>query len=96
MSKLIETQAEFQRLADERVEEARALLAVGKWGGAYYLAGYGVELALKSCIIKHLMATDAFQKGLLEGLLHPRSGGGLWSWPDWRQPSTRQGWLMPP
>jgi hypothetical protein len=62
LSKLIETQAEFQRLADERIDEARALLAVGKWGGAYYLAGYGVELALKSCIIKRLMATDAFPK----------------------------------
>lgn len=29
-------------------------------GGAYYLAGYAVELALKACIIKRLMATDAF------------------------------------
>jgi hypothetical protein len=60
LSKQIETQADFQRLSSERLEEAEALLALGKWGGAYYLAGYAVELALKSCVIKRLMATDAF------------------------------------
>ncbi len=60
MSKLIETRAEFQQLAEERLVEAKALLDVGKWDGAYYLAGYAVELALKACIIKMLMATDAF------------------------------------
>ena len=60
MSKLIETKAEFQQLADERLEEAKALLDLGRWSGAYYLAGYAVELAIKACIIKKLMATDAF------------------------------------
>ena len=60
MSKLIETRIEFQLLAEQRLDEAKALLDLGKWGGAYYLAGYVVELALKACIIKTLMATDAF------------------------------------
>src|SRR6266705_7021678 len=60
LSKLIETRAEFQQLAQVRLEEAKALLDLGKWDGAYYLAGYAVELALKACIIKTLMATDAF------------------------------------
>jgi hypothetical protein len=60
LSKLIETRNEFQQLAQERLEEAKALLDLGKWGGAYYLAGYVVELALKACISKTLMATDAF------------------------------------
>jgi HEPN domain-containing protein len=60
LSKLIETRVEFPQLAQERQEEAKTLLDVGKWGGAYYLAGYAVELALKACIIKTLMATDAF------------------------------------
>lgn len=64
MSKLIVTRAEFQGLAEERLTEAKALLDLGKWDGAYYLAGYAVELALKACIIKMLMATDAFpEKG---------------------------------
>ena len=60
MSKLIETKAEFQELAELRLLEAKALLDRGMWDGAYYLTGYAVELALKACIIKTLMATDAF------------------------------------
>lgn len=60
LSKLIETKAEFQALAEERLMEAKALLDLEKWDGAYYMAGYAVELALKACIIKTLMATDAF------------------------------------
>ncbi len=63
MSKLIESQAEFQVLAEQRLVEAKALLDLEKWDGAYYLAGYAVELALKACIIKTLMVTDAFPKG---------------------------------
>jgi len=62
VDKPIETRAEFQQLAEARVEEAKTLLDAGKWDGAYYLAGYAVELALKACIIKKLMATDAFPK----------------------------------
>ncbi len=52
--------AELQWLAEERLREARALLRVRCWSGAYYLAGYAVECGLKSCIIKCLMATDQF------------------------------------
>ena len=39
-------------LADLRAEEARILLAKGRPHGAYYLAGYAVECALKACIAK--------------------------------------------
>jgi hypothetical protein len=60
LSTLIRTRAEFQQLADTRLEEAKILLDAGKWDGAYYLAGYAVEIAIKACIIKILMATDAF------------------------------------
>jgi hypothetical protein len=43
---------DLQELADIRIEEAAALLALTppKPDGAYYLAGYAVELALKACI----------------------------------------------
>ena len=43
---------DFQSLADVRIEEARALLTlpVPMPDGAYYLAGYAVECALKACI----------------------------------------------
>jgi HEPN domain-containing protein len=47
-------------LAEERLLDAKALLDLGRWGGAYYLVGYAMELALKACIIKWLMRTDAF------------------------------------
>jgi hypothetical protein len=60
LSKLIETRIEFQQLAERRLVEAKALLNLGFWDGAYYLAGYAVELGLKACIIKMLLATDAF------------------------------------
>jgi HEPN domain-containing protein len=50
--------AEFQALAEVRIDEAGALLAAGKWDGAYYLAGYAVECALKACIAKLTRAED--------------------------------------
>jgi hypothetical protein len=45
---------ELQQLADLRIAEAQALLAlaVPLPDGAYYLAGYAVECALKACIAK--------------------------------------------
>ena len=43
---------DFQRLADVRIDEAGVLLQHGKPDGAYYLAGYAVECALKACIAK--------------------------------------------
>jgi hypothetical protein len=48
--------ADFQQLADLRIAEAHALLTlpvpVPMPDGAYYLAGYAVECALKACITK--------------------------------------------
>jgi len=43
---------EFQQLSKVRLKEARALLEMGLSDGAYYLAGYAVEFALKACIAK--------------------------------------------
>jgi HEPN domain-containing protein len=52
------TRAEFQALAEVRIEEAGVLLAAGKWDGAYYLAGYAVECTLKACVAKLTKADD--------------------------------------
>lgn len=41
-------------LAERRLREADILLAAGEWSGAYYLAGYAVECAIKACILKHV------------------------------------------
>jgi hypothetical protein len=43
---------DFQRLAKVRLREAKLLLAANAPDGAYYLAGYAVEYALKACIAK--------------------------------------------
>jgi HEPN domain-containing protein len=43
---------DFKILAELRSEEARILLGKGKLQGAYYLARYAVECALKACIAK--------------------------------------------
>jgi hypothetical protein len=49
---------DFQDLADVRVAEAEALLQGTFFDGAYYLAGYAVECALKACIAKQTQAFD--------------------------------------
>jgi HEPN domain-containing protein len=43
---------DLQQLSRIRIREARALAKVGMNDGAYYLAGYSVECALKACIAK--------------------------------------------
>lgn len=48
---------ELQALATERVADASALLTAGQWSGAYYLAGYAVECALKSCVLAYIERT---------------------------------------
>lgn len=52
--------AELHQLTKDRLRDAQALLVARRWSGAYYLAGYAVECALKSCVIVHLMKTDEF------------------------------------
>ncbi|HBB88531.1 MAG TPA: hypothetical protein DC047_13040 [Blastocatellia bacterium] len=45
---------ELLEIAEERLKDAEALLAAGRYDGAIYLGGYVVELALKSCICRIL------------------------------------------
>jgi hypothetical protein len=46
--------SDWQKLAAERIADARALLKAGRWGAAYYLAGYAIEAALKACVLARL------------------------------------------
>lgn len=46
------TRKELQTLSRIRLREARALARLGMSDGAYYLAGYSIECALKACIAK--------------------------------------------
>ncbi len=50
--------ADLQKLADMRIEEAEILLKAKRYAGAYYLAGYAVEFALKACIAKKVKRYD--------------------------------------
>ncbi len=56
---------DFQLLADLRVADAQALLAAGQFDGAYYLGGYAVECALKSCISSQIKEHDFPDKALV-------------------------------
>jgi HEPN domain-containing protein len=49
---------DFQQLSELRAKEAKALLAAGFPEGAYYLAGYAVECALKACIARKTQEFD--------------------------------------
>src|SRR5205807_5441492 len=50
--------ADFHKLTEIRMREAKVLLDRKCDEGAYYLAGYAVECALKACIAKKTLAHD--------------------------------------
>lgn len=66
-SPLTKTRKDFQRLTELRAKEASALVRSHNQQGAYYLAGFAVECALKACIAKktrrHDFPADAKQAG---------------------------------
>ncbi len=49
---------DLKLLARIRLKDARALLKAGCFDGAYYLAGYVIECALKACIAKKTRRYD--------------------------------------
>jgi HEPN domain-containing protein len=49
---------DLRRLSRLRIHEARILLRAGGFQGAYYLAGYAVESALKACIAQQFQRHD--------------------------------------
>jgi HEPN domain-containing protein len=57
---------DFQRLARIRIKEAKALLDRGLYDGAYYLAGFAVECALKACIARQRKKYEFPDKSLTE------------------------------
>jgi hypothetical protein len=44
-------------MAEERILDAQALLNGSRWAYAYYIAGYAVECALKSCLLARMPLT---------------------------------------
>jgi len=55
---------DLQTLAEERIADARALFAANRFSGAFYLAGYSVECALKAIIAGMIAAGEFPDKGL--------------------------------
>jgi len=59
---------DLQLLAEERLIDARTLLARGRYGAAYYIVGYAVECGLKACIAKLTRAEDFYNKDLARNI----------------------------
>lgn len=55
--------SDLQKLSHSRIREAKVLFAAGEHSGAYYLAGYAVECALKACFAKGVKRYDFPEKG---------------------------------
>lgn len=53
---------EIRNLADQRLKEARILYENGMYDGAFYLAGYSVELNLKAKICEKLGIPNLFDE----------------------------------
>lgn len=60
--------ATFQQLAEARLAEARLLLANGYPSGAYYLAGYAIECALKAVIAAGFRANEIPDKSRVNSI----------------------------
>jgi HEPN domain-containing protein len=50
--------ADLQGLSEARIREAKLLFEAGEYSGAYYLAGYAIECALKACFAKSVQQYD--------------------------------------
>jgi hypothetical protein len=55
---------ELEKLTAIRIKEAEILLNAECYQGAYYLAGYALECALKACIAKQVKEFDFPDKKL--------------------------------
>ena len=58
--------ADLQRLARERIADAKVLLRARRWSAAYYLSGYAVECAIKACIARLTRAEEFPDKSFVD------------------------------
>lgn len=56
------TREEFKNIAEIRIREAQVLLDQGLNSGAYYLAGYALECAIKACLSKQILQHNIPEK----------------------------------
>jgi len=55
--------SDLQRLSTTRIREAKTLFEAGECSGAYYLAGYAVECALKACFARAVLRYESPDRG---------------------------------
>lgn len=65
----------MQVLAKTRLADAKALLGRKRWSAAYYLTGYAVECALKSCLLHHIHETGV----IFKDQKYLKELGGCWT-----------------
>ncbi|HYP09337.1 MAG TPA: hypothetical protein VER03_24140 [Bryobacteraceae bacterium] len=75
------TRQDLQELAEMRLADAEALLVAGRYSGAYYLAGYAVECAIKAHVSRSSSASMSSQtcQGYARSIptdMRPLSKGG--------------------
>ena len=56
------TRDEFKNIAEIRIREAQVLLDQSLYSGAYYLAGYALECAIKACLSKQILQHNIPEK----------------------------------
>jgi HEPN domain-containing protein len=61
---------DFQDLSNRRIKEAKILFDAGEYSGAYYLAGYSVECALKASFAKGVKRFDFPDKNVQKVFTH--------------------------
>jgi HEPN domain-containing protein len=61
----VNCRADIEKIAEIRYKEAWFLLENKMWNGAYYLAGYSIELLLKSKICKTLGVDNFYEIGIV-------------------------------
>jgi hypothetical protein len=59
----------LQKLATAKVDDARLLFENKRYSNAYYLYGYGIELALKACISRQIVADTIPDRAVLTRFL---------------------------
>ena len=64
----------LQNLASAKIEDARLLYENGRYSNAYYLYGYGIELGLKACIARQIIAETIPDKVILTRFLTHKLG----------------------
>jgi hypothetical protein len=62
------TRLDLQRLSQVKYDDAVLLCEHARYGNAYYLAGYAVELGLKACVAKQIREHQIPDKALINGV----------------------------